>query len=81
MCKEIELPEEIKRIEDIESDIEQLGFKMDTWLRDNGWRNRCDFPDSCWRWCKKIKLRTDNEEVMVCVSKHDAINLEKELQY
>ena len=40
------------------------------WLEKYGWKQRCDFVDSCWRWCKVI-----NDEMMMC-DESEAINLE-----
>jgi len=32
-----------------------LKEKRTKWLTKYGWKERCDFPDSCWRWCKEIE--------------------------
>jgi len=40
------------------------------WLEKYGWKQRCNFVDSCWRWCKKIE-----GEMMMC-TEAQAIKIE-----
>ena len=61
------------KIEEIEGEMDSVNHKKEFLLRQLGWENECDFPDSCWRWCKKIGDRT------VCTTRDDAIQLEKQI--
>lgn len=49
-----------------------LDYKRTKWLEKYGWEERCNFPDSCWRWCKKIK-----GQMMTC-RKAEAIKIERD---
>jgi len=48
----------------------ELKEKKKAWIAKYGWEYRCDFVDSCWRWCKMIK-----GELMMC-DLEEAINIE-----
>ena len=49
-----------------------LGSAKTKWLEDNGWKESCQFPDSCWRWCKEI-----DGKMMMC-RKAEAIKIERD---
>ena len=40
------------------------------WLTGHGWKERCDFVDSYWRWCKVVEGK-----MMMCGT-DEAINIE-----
>lgn len=42
------------------------------WLTKYGWEESCDFPDSCWRWCKTI-----DGKMMMC-RESEAIKIERD---
>jgi len=42
----------LQRVLAAEADASSLREKF---LTASGWEQTCDFPDSCWRWCKQIK--------------------------
>ena len=44
--------------------------KKKAWLRKYGWKETCDFVDTYWRWCKKIKGK-----LYMC-DMQEAINIE-----
>lgn len=48
----------------------ELSSAKAKWLEKNGWTESCQFPDSCWRWCKEIEGK-----MMMC-SKSEAIKIE-----
>jgi hypothetical protein len=50
-------------------EIDLYGRK-NAWLSAHGWKYTSDFPDSCWRWVKKIKGKS-----MMC-SRDEALNIE-----
>jgi hypothetical protein len=50
----------------------ELQDKQGKWLESLGWKFRCDFVDSCWRWCKVI------EGVLMMCDLREAINIELE---
>lgn len=47
-----------------------LKHKERMWLEKHGWKESCQFIDSCWRWSKKIKGK-----IMSC-NKSEAIGIE-----
>lgn len=50
----------------------ELESKTAKWLRKYGWEERCNFPDSCGRWCKEIE-----GQIMMC-RKSEAIKIERD---
>lgn len=63
---------ELERIYDIEADSQGLESRKDIFLLNAGWKYNCDFPDSCWRWCKQL-----DDGRIICTSKKDAVALQK----
>lgn len=45
---------ELKAIEDIEGEFQQLEFKEAAWLRKQGWQYKTSRYDCCWHWTKVI---------------------------
>jgi len=52
-----------------------LRVKRVQWLTKYGWKERCDFVDSCWRWCKEIEGK-----MMMC-TETQAIKIECNFLY
>jgi len=67
------MPNRFDKLNVIQIKIEQLGFKEDAWLREQGWERDCSFPDSCWRWCKLIDGK------LICTDKKSAISMEQNM--
>ena len=44
--------------------------KKKSWLEKNGWKERCDFIDGCWRWCKVV------DGIMMMCDLAEALNIE-----
>lgn len=65
-----EMSEKERSFEPIRLMENNLEDEKRKWLTKHGWKQRCDFPDSCWRWCKKI-----GEELMMC-NMREAIHIE-----
>jgi len=51
----------------------ELEDTIEKFLRSRGWKYSCSFPDSCWRWGKKVYGK------MVWVSRKDALSIEEYL--
>jgi len=68
MCDE--MTEKEKSYEPIRLLQNDLEHKRRVWLEKHGWSESCDFPDSCWRWCKEI-----DGKLMMC-SQATAIKIE-----
>ena len=43
-----------KELEDKQEEVHNLG---EQYLYERGWKYKCNHPDSCWRWEKKINGR------------------------
>jgi len=50
-----ELSEKEQSYEPIRLMVIELEQKKRAWLEKYGWKQSCDFVDSCWRWCKEIQ--------------------------
>ncbi len=46
------------------------------WLQENGWKESCDFIDSCWRWVKEIPSTTKLGSKVYMCDMQEAINIE-----
>ena len=68
--------EEMTPKEESYEPIRLLALKLENersrWLGKNGWEQSCQFPDSCWRWCKEIEGK-----MMMC-NKTEAIKIERD---
>ena len=69
MCNDEMKPKE-KTYEPIAIMELEIEKKKKAWLTKYGWKERCDFVDSYWRWCKKIG------KVMMMCDMGEAINIE-----
>ena len=61
-------------------EIREAGEKVYTlekrYLTERGWEEKCNFPDHCWRWVKKLE-----DDRTVCVNTRTAITFQQELDY
>lgn len=39
----------------IQEKQDELFYYKEKILKQYGWKQRCDFPDAIWRWCKEVK--------------------------
>lgn len=44
-----------KLFDDLQDKLNDIDALRGSILRKYGWVERCDFPDSCWRWVKVVK--------------------------
>ena len=71
MCEDEMTPKEesYEPIRIMKIDLSSAEIK---WLEKHGWEQNCQFPDSCWRWCKEI-----DGKMMMC-RKDEAIKIERD---
>ena len=62
--------------EQIQSAELALGGMYDRYLIERGWEQRCDYPDSCWRWEKEVV--TSKRTVTMTCSKEGAYHIERD---
>ena len=62
-----------KLLEGIEIHKANLHNAKATFLRKYGWDYCCNFPDSCWRWCKEVKGQT------IALNLKEALSIESEI--
>lgn len=42
---------------DVSKQFNDAKDSREKFLMERGWSQHCDFPDHCWRWCKKFNGR------------------------
>ena len=70
------MTEKEKSYESIQIMENELKSAKKKWLVQHGWVERCDFPDSCWRWCKEVPAMGDHPKVLMMCDLGKAINIE-----
>lgn len=60
--------------DDIRAIRMDLEYKIVTYLRERGWKDSCDYPDSCWRWEKAVPRK--GETVTLTLSANGAFKVE-----
>ncbi len=62
-----------EQIQDAELDLDGMYVR---YLKERGWKYRCDYPDSCWRWEKEVT--TSERTVTMTCSKMGAYHIESD---
>lgn len=62
--------------EDIREAMDRARQLEKLYLTQYGWEEKCNFPDHCWRWCKKLE-----DDRIICVRAATAITIQQELDY
>jgi len=79
MCDE-QMTEKEKSYESVRLMEIDLESAKKAWLVKYGWQERCDFPDSCWRWCKEVPAQGDHPKQMMMCDLEEAIHIESYLE-
>ena len=64
-----------EKTDELYHEIYMTEQKLNALLRKYGWEYKCNFPDSCWRWCKKME-----DGRVICVSRAEALQIEENIQ-